>query len=457
MAVSAPGCGDLGSWGGLLRSRPRPPSWRSSRGSVVPDKSAALRVQVARQVAHWQAAVVALDDLDDFAAPTAWSALERQLGTALRSRLRSAVERLHRESDVLAAQLRAADTVDELERVRRDVVRFRRRFLATETALDFYGDAVNTRTSPKLAALLAACDVLASRSLEPVLTARGKPVPPVLTYVDKGLGASILRSGLRLWDGRTLSAAAAIKITRHNLYFPTWVLHEAGHQAAFMLDWNDELAAALRRELRDAPGVADVWEGWASEIAADTFAFAHVGYAAVAALHDVIAGEPENVFALRQGDPHPIAYLRVLLGTQMCVRFYGAGPWDDLAQAWTLAHPIGEAPAELRELLTGSVDRLPRVVDACLLRPMAAFGGRAFAALVDPARVRPDALIQLVRETGPSIFVSPHRSGRSAFGCWPSPATGRPPSPREPSSWPENSKSGCCPSGAVSRRRPRRA
>ena len=82
---------------------------------------------MARQVAHWQAAVVALDDLDNFAAPAAWRGLERQLGTALRSRLRSAVERLHRESDVLAAELRAADTVDELERVRRDVVRFRRR------------------------------------------------------------------------------------------------------------------------------------------------------------------------------------------------------------------------------------------------------------------------------------------------------------------------------------------
>ena len=372
------------------------------------DEAAALRVQVARQIAHWRAAVVALDDLDDFAAPAAWRGLERQLGTALRGHLRSAVERLHRESDVLAAQLRAADTVDELEQVRRDVVRFRRRFLATETALDFYGDAVNTRTSPKLAALLGACDVLASRSLEPVLTPRGKPVPPVLTYVDKGLGASILRSGLRLWDGRTLSAAAAIKVTRHNLYRPTACLHEAGHQAAFMLNWNEELATALRRELQDAPGVADVWAGWASEIAADTFAFAHVGYAAVAALHDVIAGEPGNVFALRPMDPHPIAHLRVLLGTQMCVRFYGAGPWDDLAHAWTRAHPISEGPEGLRGFLSGSVERLPRIVDACLLRPMTAFGGQTFAALVDPARVRPDALTQLVRDTGPSIFVSPH-------------------------------------------------
>lgn len=367
-----------------------------------------MRTQVARQVAHWRAAIVTLDDLDNFAAPSAWHGLERQLGTTLRRHLRTAVDRLQREADVLEAQLRAADTAEELEGVRRAVVRFRRRFLATETALDFYGDAVNSRTNPKLAALLAACDVLARRSLESVLTPLGKPVPPILTYIDKGLGASILRSGLRLWDGHTLSAAAAIKITRHNLYRPTACLHEAGHQAAFMLDWNDELAASMRRELRDAPIVADTWAGWSSEVAADTLAFAHVGYASVAALHDVIAGEPTSVFALRPMDPHPIAYLRVLLGTQMCVRFYGAGPWDDLARAWVLAHPIDEAPDGVRDLVTGSIERLPRLVDVCLLRATRAFGGRALGAVVDPARVRPDALAQLARDAGPSLFTSSH-------------------------------------------------
>ena len=372
------------------------------------DDAAAVRLQVARQVAHWRAAVVALEDLDNFAAPAAWHGLERYLGTTLRANLRQAVDRLRRQSDVLDAQLRAADTPQELDRVRRYVVRFRARVLRTETALDFYGDAVNTRTNPRLAALLAACDVLSRRSLEVLLTPLGQPVPPVLTYIDKGLGASILRSGLRLWDGRAISAAAAIKITRHNLYRPTACLHEAGHQAAFTLGWNDELAEAFRRELSDAPAVADTWAGWASEVAADTFAFGHVGYAAVATLHDVIAGERTSVFALRPMDPHPIAYLRVLLGTHMAVRFYGAGPWDDLARAWTSAHPLETAPTEVRDLLAESVARMPRIVEICLQRPMRAFGGRPFAAIVDPARVRPEALQRLARDAGPALFTSSH-------------------------------------------------
>jgi len=374
----------------------------------VAPAEAALRVQVARQVAHWRAAVVTLADLDNFAAPAAWRALEHRLGTALRASLTQSVDRLRRESDVLEAELRAAETTGELETLRERVVRFRVRFLQTETALDFYGDAVNTRTTPKLAALLTACDVLVGRGLDAVLGPCGQPTPPVLTYVDYGIGASIVRRGLRLWDGRSLSAAAAIKVTRHNLYRPTSVMHEGGHQAAFTLDWNEELAEALLNGLGDEPAVARTWAGWASELAADAFAFAHTGYAAVAALHDVIAGERAGVFALRPFDPHPVAYLRVLLGVVMCRQFYGAGPWNDLERAWRLSYPLDMAPGAVRGLLLASLPRLSLVAEICLSRPMRAFGRRSLTTLVDPARVRPDALAALAHEAGPALGSSGH-------------------------------------------------
>ncbi|MGE2713773.1 hypothetical protein ACQI4L_06940 [Mycolicibacterium litorale] len=369
----------------------------------------AVRIQVARQVAHWRAAVIALADLDNFASPDAWRRLEQYLSTSLRTNLRGAVDRLVRESDVLAAELRAADTLDELELVRRHVVRFRRRFLRVETGLEFYGDAVNDRSSPKLGALLSACDILAGRALDSILTPLGKPVPPVLTYVDKGLGASIMRAGLRLWDGRTLSAAAAIKLTRHNLNGrPTALLHEAGHQIAFTLGWNDELAEVLRRELRDDPELATVWSGWSSEIAGDCVGFVYAGYAAVAALHDVIAGEAVGVYAMRPFDPHPIAHLRVLLGTAMATRFFGEGPWTDLSKAWLVAHPVARAPGDVRSLIERSLPRLPRIAEICLLEPMRAFAARPLTALVDPMRVRPDALAALARDAGASLGISSH-------------------------------------------------
>jgi len=375
----------------------------------VTDDLLAVRTQVARQVAHWRAAVIALDGLENFASQDAWSRLERYLGQSLQANLRGAVGRLAREGDVLAAELRAAETADELELVRRHVVRFRRRFLRVETGLEFYGGAVNDRSSPRLGALLAACDILAGRALESILTPLGKPIPPVLTYVDKGLGASILRAGLRLWDGRTMSVAAAIKLTRHNLNGrPTALLHEAGHQIAFMLDWNAELADALRRELRDDPELAEAWSSWSSEIAGDCVGFVHAGYGAVAALHDVIAGEAVSVYARRPFDPHPVAHLRVLLGTAMATRFFGEGPWTGLARAWLVAHPVARAPGDVRPLIERSIPRLPRIVEVCLLEPMRAFGGRPLTALVDPMRVRPDALAALARDAGASLGTSSH-------------------------------------------------
>src|SRR5919201_1916573 len=365
-------------------------------------------MQVARQVAHWRAAVVGLQDLENFASAPAWRSLERYLDVALRSHLQGAVDRLARECDVLVAELRAATTAEQLEQLRRRILAFRRRYLQVETALDFYGHAINSRTTPRLAALLRACDILATRSMEDVLVPLRLDVPPVLTYVDKGLGASVLRAGLRLWDGGSLSPAAAVKITRQNLLTPTAVIHETGHQVAHIVGWNEELAALLQRDLAPASGaVAAHFSSWASEIAADTHAFVHTGYGSVAALHDVVSGGP-TVFRLLPGDPHPVAYLRVLLNVQMCVRFFGAGPWDDLARAWVRSYPLTAAPPETRALVERSLPLLPRIADLCLLAPMRAFGGRALTAIVDPLGVRPHPLARLAQEAGPSLTTSSH-------------------------------------------------
>jgi hypothetical protein len=372
------------------------------------DETAALRLQVARQVAHWRAAVVGLQDPEHFAAPAAWRSLEGYLDVALRRHLGEAADRLAREANALVAELQAASGLDELERLRVRVIRFRRRYLQVETALDFYGDAINSRTSPRLAGLLKACDTLALLSMQHVLEPLGRPAPPVLTYVDKGLGASILRAGLRLWDGGSVSPAAAVKITRQNLYRPTALIHETGHQVAHILGWNQELAALLERELAGASAdVASVWGGWASEIAADTYAFAHTGYGSVAALHDVVSGGA-TVFRFPPGDPHPVAYLRVLLGVQMCVRFFGAGPWDDLGRVWIRAHPLASAPPATRALVEKSLPLLARIAELCLLAPLRGFGGRPVAALVDPLRVRPDVLARLAHEAGAALTSSSH-------------------------------------------------
>ena len=370
------------------------------------DDTAALRLQVARQVAHWRAATAGLRDLDNFASAAAWRSLERYLDVAIRGHLSEDVDRLMRQADLLAAELRAAFSIEQLEQVRLHVIDFRRRYLQVETALEFYGHAVNSRTTPRLAGLLSACDTLAVLSMRAVLDPLGKSVPPIVTYVEAGLGAAIRRAHLRLWDGGSLTPTAVLKITRQNLRRPTALIHESGHQVAHIAGWNDELAGLLRRELAPvSTELADTWAGWSSEIAADTHAFAHTGYGSVAALHDVVAGG-STVFRLIDGDPHPVAYLRVLLGVQMCVRFFGAGPWDDLGRAWVASQPLASAPRDAREVIERSLPLLPRIAELCLLAPMRGFGGRPISALVDPLRVRPDALVRLAQEAGGSLTTS---------------------------------------------------
>jgi hypothetical protein len=372
------------------------------------DVAAAVRAQLARQVAHWTAVTDRLQDPEEIASEASWSYLERYLGLTLRRNLSGSVDRLQRQAAILKAAFEAAESPGDLEAVQRRLLDFRCKYLRTETTLEFFAEAINTRTSPTVRAYLRACDSLAHRSMAAVLDQLEKPAPVALVYVDKGLGASILKAGLRLWDG-TENPVAAIKITRQNLYRPTSLIHETGHQVAHIAGWNEELAAALDAEVSTgSSAVADMWAGWASEIAADAHAFVHTGYAAVAALHDVLAGEDSQIFRYVAGDPHPTGYIRVLLGVEMCRQFYGAGPWDDLELAWTHQHSVESARGGLRELLQRSTPMLPRIVNIILRRPMKAFLGRSLSSLINPERVKPSTLEALDRQLGAALYTSTH-------------------------------------------------
>ncbi len=373
------------------------------------DATVALRTQLARQVAHWTGAAARLHNLDDLASPAAWNSLERYLGLSIRQHLTKVVARLNEKAMLMQAALDSAISLADLSNARRQLLAFRKFYLRAETTLDFFADAINTRTSSTMAGYLRACDTLAHKSMAQLLDQLGKQTPIVLTYIDKGLGASILKAGLRLWDGAGVNPVAAIKITRHNLHRLTALIHEAGHQVAHIVGWNEELASAIRAGLADAPNdVAAVWTSWASEIAADAFAFVHTGYASVTALHDVLAGEAAAVFRHAPGDPHPISYIRVLLGVEMCRQSYGAGPWDELARAWRLQYPLQRVRGATEPLLRSSLSLLPTIVNATLRKPMRAFGGRPLVALINPERVKPETLLALEQRLGAALYTSMH-------------------------------------------------
>ena len=112
-----------------------------------------LKMQLARQVAHWNLAATGLQNLDDLAAPSAWDGLERYLGLSIRRHLVEVVERLTRQAGLLRAALDAASSAPELGIVRRQLLAFRRLYLRAETTLYFFGDAI--RNASRFAAALA--------------------------------------------------------------------------------------------------------------------------------------------------------------------------------------------------------------------------------------------------------------------------------------------------------------
>lgn len=367
-----------------------------------------IKSQLVRQISHWSSAAERLTVMENFATRAAWESLEKYLGLSLRKCLIETAHQLHWRGKNLEAMVSHAYSDAEMDNIRQQLLKYRAQYLQTETVIHFYADAVNTRTSEYMASLLRSCDVLSTQSMSQLFDKLGVATPPVLTYVDNGLGASILKAGLRLWDGKTISPAAAIKVTYHNLFRPTAIIHEAGHQVAHILNWNTELAQTLRDGLKAKSAyAADIWAGWASEVAADAFAFVNVGYAAVAALHDVLAGEPGFVFQIVPGDPHPMCYLRILLGIEMCKLFYKNGPWDDMEGEWkTFYNPDKYKPNEYT-FIKQSEALLPTIAKLTLSSPQKAFRGHSLSGIIDPWRVSPESLNELMLTAGPSLFTSP--------------------------------------------------
>lgn len=367
------------------------------------------RNQIERQINHWITATKRFENLDSWASDISWKGLERYLGLTLRKSFSESIIKLKNKIFELKSILNNSNSEEDNELLRKKLILFRIEYTQVEIMLDFFGDAINTRTSDNISALLRACDKLVEKSLTDLLQQFNKPIPPVLTYLDKGLGASILKHGLRLWDGITLNPVATIKIVRHNLLRPTSLIHEAGHQAAHQLNWNDELASELSNGLRDSNlSIRNTWSSWASEIAADVFAFVYTGFASVAALHDVIAGDEDSIFRFRLFDPHPINFLRVLLCVEFCKLCYGKGIWDDLSLAWTESNQIDNAKTDTKDLVTNSIPLLTSIAEICLKKTLKALNNKSIIQCVDPNKVSPSKLAEMEKINGNALYKSTH-------------------------------------------------
>lgn len=356
------------------------------------------------QANHWLEAARRLLNLDALAGPSSWKGLELYVQPGLRRELQGTVEKLVKKGDAMLAHVQ--DATLPYHRRTAAIEQFKRAYCQVEQLLDFYADALVTRTTPETTAMLKACDYMAGHSMRALLQPLGIPTPAVITYLDSGIGASIFKAGMPLWDNLE-SPVAAIKVTRHNLLRPTALIHEAGHQVAHLTGWNAELAAALRIGLKKyGQQFANSWAAWASEIAADIFAFVHAGFASVAALHDVVDGASREVFRYAAGDPHPISFLRVLIGTECCRQCYGPGVWDQMERQWKKKHPLTAARPSTAQLVNASLPRLPEIVRLLLQYPFRGFRSKSITQCIDAGAAHPEALQRTAAASGEAFYTS---------------------------------------------------
>ncbi|MDQ3336162.1 MAG: hypothetical protein M4D80_13415 [Myxococcota bacterium] len=206
---------------------------------------------------------------------------------------------------------------------------------------DLFADAITQRSERDTGIWLAGLDIAA----EDVLAMPAHyETPPVLCFLDRGPGAAIRRARTRLPGGGP-NPVALIQIPRERMTgggIAASLAHEAGHQAAALL----QLVESLRADLRDT-----VWERWISEVVADLWAVARLGPAATMGVIGVLSLPAYFVYRISPTDPHPPPWLRVKLSAAFGRALYPDGQWDELDALWDELYPLERAAPAVRASL----------------------------------------------------------------------------------------------------------
>ena len=349
----------------------------SAPGGALP-RSRVSR-QTINEITHWRLAAEALADLDDLAPAAAWAGLEAYLRLQVRERLAGVVSSVVQEAVALQRLAGSGAREDDL---RGGLLALRSRYLRGRDRPRLLRRRRDARTNPAPGALLRGLRHARRRLDDCHARPLGIQAPPALVYVDKGLGASILRAGdpavgpgAPVAGGGDQAHPAQPAITRRRC------CTRPGTRWAHQTGWIAELAdrdctsccrarspdgrrhVAVLRLARSPPTCmpssspagrrCTPWPTWST-------------------------APPRTVFRLPLGDPHPFAWIRVMFNVALCGRWFGAGPWDDCGSAWTERHDPAAAGSLVEHLARPPAWRRCRdIVQLCTRTPFARLRGAA--------------------------------------------------------------------------------
>lgn len=270
----------------------------------------------------------------------------------------------------------------------------RLRFGHALTQHDLFLDVLTQRSENEIGVWLAGLDVLAADALElPHLY----QTPPVVCYLDRGVGAAIRRARTRL-PGGGKNPVAIIRVPRERMVgtgIASSLVHEVGHQAAALLDLVASVRDDLQRRAARESGAINpwrFWERWISEILADLWSVARVGICSSIGLIGVVSLPKPFVFRIRLDDPHPFAWIRVHVSCAIGSQLFPDPQWADLRALWSSLYPPDEVPNEERQVIEALLHSLPEFVALLAGHRSPALKGESLAEVLQPMSVEPKRL-----------------------------------------------------------------
>jgi hypothetical protein len=325
--------------------------------------------------------------------PNAQAAIERYLTTGRRE--------LHgRVLGFLAwlesPQGRAADPDEAQQRF----AILRLRFNTVLTHFDVFDDVLTQRSENETGVWLAGLDVVSADAL--TLKGGYYEAPPVICYLDRGVGAAIRRARTRLPGGGD-NPCAVVRVPRERMVgsgIASSLIHEVGHQASVLLGLIESLRPALRGMQRNLGTARIAWEfleRWLSEILADFFSVARVGIASTMGLMGVVSLPRAFVFRISLDDPHPFPWIRVKISAAIGKALFPHSQWDRLGRLWEAFYPLEGLAAQRRQFIAILERTIPGFVALLVNHRPRSLRGRTLAEVLETGERQPARLSALFR------------------------------------------------------------
>jgi len=327
----------------------------------------------------------------------AQSAIERFLARGraeLRTRIRSYLSWLSHPEGLRAS----------LQEGHRRLAFLRLRFNAMLSQFDVFSIVMTQRSEHEVGIWLSGLDVVARDAL--TLDQDYYELPPVVCYLDRGFGAAIRRARTRLPGGGE-TPVAIIRIPRERMVgsgIASSLVHEAGHQAAALLDLVNPMRLRIQAERRNAGRYEHawhLWESWISEMLADLWSVAMIGVGSTLGLMGVVTLPRAFVFRMPADDPHPMPWMRVQLSCALGNAFYPDPQWARIADTWSSYYPLTGVPDRQRAVIADLSDTMPAVVGMMLDHRPALLRGRTLPDVLPVHSRTPFELRRLAQEWGP--------------------------------------------------------